>query len=174
MGIPVLRARLEAFALSGAIAALAGALFAYQQTGVKTESFAVGASLLVFTFTVIGGLGSIGGPLAGFTVLGVMSLTLATRPTLFSLVNGLGGIALLLVAPGGLAQLLLGLRDGLLRRIARRNGMVVAGPTRDGDGRTAPIVPKTRTGGGAVFVPRRYALTGDWATGARRRAEGLE
>lgn len=175
-GIPVLRARLQAFALSGGIAALAGALFAYQQTGVKTESFAISASLLVFTFAVIGGLGSIGGPLAGFAVLCVMSLTLTKYPTVFALVNGVGGVALLLIAPGGLAQLALDVRDGVLRRIARRNGIAVPSLERNrgSDQRTAPIAPKTRSGGGAVFVPRTYALAGDWATGARRRAEGLE
>ncbi|GAC1442879.1 MAG: hypothetical protein NVSMB55_14850 [Mycobacteriales bacterium] len=175
-GIPVLRARLQAFALSGAIAALAGALFAYQQAGVKAESFGVSASLLVFTFAVIGGLGSVGGPLAGFALLCIMSLTLAKYPTVFALVSGLGGIGLLLIAPGGVAQLLLDLRDGVLRRIARRNGVAVPGLDRTppGDHGAAPIVPKTRAGGGAVFVPRRYALTGEWATGASRRAEGVE
>jgi branched-chain amino acid transport system permease protein len=169
-GISLLRARLQAFALSGGAAALAGALFAYQQTGVKTESFAVGTSLLVFTFTVIGGLGSVGGPLAGFALLAVLDLTVAGHPTVLALVNGLGGLLLLLAAPGGLAQVLLDVRDGVLRRIARRNGVAVPGLDRgpaQSDG-VAPIVPKTRSGGGTVFVPRTYALDGDWAAPARR------
>jgi branched-chain amino acid transport system permease protein len=175
-GIPVLRARLEAFALSGAIAALAGGLFAYQQTGVKTESFAVSTSLLIFSFAVIGGLGSVGGPVAGFSVLAVLSLTLARRPTWFAFVIGLGGLVLLLIAPGGIAQLLLDLRDGVLRRIARRNGIAVPSLDRTAatPHQTAPIMPKTGPRGGAVFVPGRYALTRDWAVSARRRAEGLE
>lgn len=175
-GIPVLRARLQAFALSGAIAALAGGLFAYQQTGVKTESFGVGASLLVFTFAVIGGLGSIGGPIAGFTVLCVLTLTLAKYPTIFALLSGVTGLVLLLVAPGGIAQLLLDIRDGVLRRIAQRHGIAVPSldRTRSSDRRTAPIAAKTRSGGGEVFVPQRYALAGSWTTDARRRAEGLE
>jgi branched-chain amino acid transport system permease protein len=175
-GVSVLRARLQAFALSGGIAGLAGALFAYQQAGVKAESFGITASLLVFSFGVIGGLGTIGGPLVGFALLGVLNLTLSRYPFWFALATGLGGIVLLLVAPGGIAQLLLDLRDGVLRRIARRNGIAVPSLERGRDGahRTAPIVPKTRAGGGAVFVPRRYALTGDWANSARRRAEGLE
>jgi branched-chain amino acid transport system permease protein len=175
-GIPVLRARLQAFALSGTIAALAGSLFAYQQAGVKTESFDVNASLVVFSFAVIGGLGAIGGPIAGFALLCVLSLTLATHPAWFAVGVGLVGLTLLLVAPGGIAQLGLDLRDGLLRRIARRNGIAV--PSLD---RTigaahgvAPILPRTRSGGGTVSVPRRYALAGDWANAARRRIEGLE
>jgi branched-chain amino acid transport system permease protein len=173
-GISLLRARLQAFALSGGAAALAGALFAYQQAGVKADAFSVGQSLLVFTFTVIGGLGSVGGPLIGFAVLAVLSLTTGTHPTVFALLNGLGGVALLLMAPGGLAQVLLDIRDGVLRRIARRHGLSAPGLDRSGPTGPAPITPKTRSGGGTVFVPRRYALTGDWATAARRRAEGLE
>jgi branched-chain amino acid transport system permease protein len=175
-GIAVLRARLQAFALSGAIAALAGALFAYQQTGVKAESYDVGTSLAVFSFTVIGGLGSVGGALCGFALLAVLSLTLSGFPFWFALITGLGGIVLLLLAPGGIAQLFLDLRDGLLRRIARRNGIAVpslerARATEHG---VAPITPKTGARGAAVFVPARYALTGAWSVAARRRAEGLE
>jgi hypothetical protein len=130
---------------------------------------------LVFSFAVIGGLGSIGGSLSGFAVLAVLSITLSKHPAWFSLAVG-AGVLLLLAAPGGIGQLLLDLRDGVLRRIARRNGIAVPSldRARSTEKRTAPIVPKTGPRGGAVFVPRRYALTGDWAVGARRRAEGLE
>ena len=173
-GISVLRARLQAFALSGFLAAFAGALFAYQQAGVRAESFSVEQSLLVFTFTVIGGLGSLGGPLLGFAVLVLLSLTL-TNPTLALIVNGLGGVLLLLLAPGGLAQLSLDARDALLRRIAARNGIAVPGlGARDrlsGAG-PAPITPQVRPGGGAVFVPQRYALDDQWALATTIRTAG--
>lgn len=171
-GISLLRARLQAFALSGGAAALAGSLFAYQQAGVKADAFSVGQSLLVFTFTVIGGLGSVGGPLIGFAVLAVLSLTTGTHPTVFALLNGLGGVALLLAAPGGLAQVLLDIRDGVLRRIARRNGVRAPGLDSDGPAGPTPISPKTGSRGGTVFVPRRYALPDEWAT--RPAAEVLE
>ena len=171
-GIPVLRARLQAFALSGAVAGLAGALFAYQQTGVRSESFTVDASLQIFCFTVIGGLGTLGGPLLGFVVL--LALALARLdPALTALVTGGGGLALLLLAPGGLAQLALGVRDGLLRRVAQRRGIAVPGLQRErlaGPG-VAPITARTTTGGAAAFVPTTYALPGDWATDARRRLD---
>lgn len=173
-GISVLRARLQAFALSGFLAAFAGALFAYQQAGVRAESFSVDQSLLVFTFTVIGGLGSIGGPLLGFALLVLLDL-FVTIPTLALLVNGLGGVLLLLLAPGGLAQLALDLRDALLRRIAARNGIAVPGlGARDrltGAG-PVPITPKVRPGGGEVFVPQRYALDDQWALATTLRTAG--
>ncbi len=173
-GISVLRARLTAFALSGFLAAFAGALFAYQQAGVRADSFPVEASLLVFTFTVIGGLGSVGGPLLGFGLLVLLNL-LVTSPTISLLVNGLGGVVLLLLAPGGLAQVALDARDGLLRRIADRNGIAVPGlGARDRltAGGPVPITRKVRPGGGEVFVPQRYALDDQWALGTTVRRPG--
>jgi branched-chain amino acid transport system permease protein len=174
-GISVLRARLTAFALSGFLAAFAGGLFAYQQAGVRAESFAVEQSLLVFTFTVIGGLGSLGGPLLGFALLVLLTLFL-DNPIAAALVNGLGGVVLLLLAPGGLAQVALDARDGLLRRIAARHGIAVPGlGARDrlGPDGPVPITPKVRPGGGEVFVPQRYALDDQWAlaTSIRRAGE---
>jgi len=49
---------LEAFAVSGFIAAFAGALFVHQQNGLQLDSYSAGESLVVFTMVVIGGLGS--------------------------------------------------------------------------------------------------------------------
>ncbi len=173
-GISVLRARLQAFALSGFLAAFAGGLFAYQQAGVRADSFSVEQSLLVFTFTVLGGLGALGGPLLGFALLVLLNLVV-TSPTIALLVNGLGGVVLLLLAPGGLAQVAVDARDGLLRRIAARNGIAVPGlGARDrltGAG-PSPITPKVRPGGGEVFVPQRYALDDQWALATTLRSAG--
>lgn len=169
-GIGLLRARLSAFAVSGFLAALAGALFAYQQGNVGADSFSVETSLLLFTFTVIGGLGSLAGPLVGFGALAVINLS-TTSPGLLAAINGLGGIALLLLAPGGLAQVGFDVRDGLLRRIARRNNIDVAAyaTTASAEG-LAPISPHTGSTGSTVFVPTRYALDDQWATTAGARA----
>ncbi len=169
-GIGLLRARLSAFAVSGFLAALAGGLFAYQQGNVGADSFSVEASLLLFTFTVIGGLGSLAGPLVGFAALAVINLS-TTSPGILAAINGIGGIALLLLAPGGLAQVGFDVRDGLLRRIARRSNIdVPAYATATTVEGRAPISPHTGTTGSTVFVPTRYALDGQWATTAGARA----
>ena len=173
-GLNVFRIRLQAFALSGFVAAFAGALFAFQQAGVRADSFSVEQSLLIFTFTVIGGLGSVGGPLLGFAVLVLLSL-LVKSPTWSALINGLGGVALLLLAPGGLAQVALDWRDAFLRRLAERHGIAVRLSQRDrldSDRARAPINPKVRPGGGAVFVPPRYALEDQWALSVQARQAG--
>ncbi len=171
-GIGLLRARLNAFAVSGFLAALAGGLFAFQQGGVNANSFSVEASLLLFTFTVIGGLGSLAGPLVGFAALALISLA-TTSPGITALINGVGGVALLLLAPGGLAQVGFDVRDGLLRRLARRNNIEVAAYATNASTGRAPISPRTGPGGSTVFVPTRYALDGQWATtaGAREAVE---
>ena len=169
-GIGLLRARLSAFAVSGFFAALAGGLFAYQQGNVAADAFSVETSLQLFTFTVIGGLGSLAGPLVGFAALAILSLS-TTSPGVLAAVNGVGGVALLLLAPGGLAQVGFDLRDGLLRRIARRAGIEVPslsdGTTIEG---VAPISPLTGAGGSTTYVPVRYTLDAQWATTAGARA----
>ncbi len=168
-GISLLRARLSAFAVSGFLAALAGAVFAYQQGNVAADAFSVETSLLLFTFTIIGGLGSIAGPLTGFAALAVLSLS-TSSPGVLAVVNGLGGVALLLLAPGGLAQVGFDLRDGLLRRIARRSGIAVPSLSDAAVEGVAPISPLIGPGGATVFVPARYALEEQWATTSGARA----
>ena len=167
-GIGLLRARLSAFAVSGFFAAMAGALFAYQQGSVTADAFSVEKSLLLFTFTIIGGLGALAGPLVGFAALALLTLS-TTSPALIAAITGLGGIALLLLAPGGLAQVGYDLRDGLLRRIAQRSGVVVPAFSAEAQG-VAPIAPKTGPGGSTAFVPQHYALDNQWATTAEARA----
>lgn len=163
-GIGLLRARLSAFAVSGFLAAVAGALFAYQQGSVGGDAFSVEKSLLLFTFTVIGGLGSLAGPPVGFAALAALNLV-TTSPGWIAFLNGVGGIALLLLAPGGLAQVGYDLRDGLLRRIARRSGVHVPAYDTGGPQGLAPITPRT-----GVFVPQHYALDDQWAVTPEARA----
>ncbi|RJG06930.1 hypothetical protein D3870_13810 [Noviherbaspirillum cavernae] len=68
-GLPVRRYILMGFAVSGLLAGLAGALFAYVQGVVSPESFTVQGSILLLTIAVLGGLGNLtGAALAGFAL----------------------------------------------------------------------------------------------------------
>ncbi|GGF58592.1 ABC transporter permease [Azorhizobium oxalatiphilum] len=68
-GLPVRRYILLAFAISGALAGLAGGLFAYVQQVVSPESFTVETSILILTMAVLGGLGNLSGAvLTGFAL----------------------------------------------------------------------------------------------------------
>jgi branched-chain amino acid transport system permease protein len=167
-GVNIVRARLTAFALSGFVAALAGAILAFQQHGVKATAFGPEQSVNTFLYTVIGGLGSIAGPIVGALYLWVLFI-FGASPIVAQLATGFGGLLLLLAIPGGLAKVGFDVRDAFLRRVASRNRIIVASlvadrKAADVSGR-APIAPLLRSGGGSVFVPSRYELDEQWALG---------
>jgi branched-chain amino acid transport system permease protein len=165
-GVSLTRARLTAFAVAGFIAALAGALFAYQQHGVVRASFAPAQSLNVFLYTAIGGLGSVSGPLIGAAVYGI-TLVFGAAPWVNELLTGIGGLLLLLVFPGGLGRLVFETRDAVLRRIADRNRLLV--PSLASDRRPSrfdrriQMSQKRSASGSTAFVPSRYTLDRQWA-----------
>jgi len=165
-GVSLVRARLTAFAISGAFAAFAGGLYAFHQHGMPLNSFDENQSMAIFTMSVIGGLGSTAGPLIGAAYTGIL-LVFKTSPAVTGFFLGFGGLGLLLLAPGGLGQVFFGLRDAFLRRVAKRHRLIVPSLIADqkaerGDGRV-PVAPKVRATGGTAFVPQRYELGGQWA-----------
>ena len=166
-GINLLTARLTAFAVSGLIAALAGALFAFHQHGVRAISYAPEVSVRMFLIAVIGGLGGVWAPLVGVTLFEGVLTIVTTNPVVTFLATGGGGLAVLLLAPGGLAQVIVNMRDSILRSIARRSRIVVPSLLADVDPTLetprVPIAPKLKPGGGGAFVPRRYEVGGQWA-----------
>ncbi len=65
-GINTTRVKLAAFALSGALTALVGALFAFQQVTIYPERlFSVEITVLMVAMAVIGGTGTVVGPVIG-------------------------------------------------------------------------------------------------------------
>lgn len=166
IGIAVTRSRLVAFVASGMLAATAGVLFTYHQGGVRPEAFSPELSVTIFIFTVLGGFGSLAGPLLGFAYFGLVSI-FSTTPAVQQLASGIGGLALIMVAPGGLVELAHRLRDTMLRRIAARHRIVVPSLIADREetdaDRRAPLRERRSPGGATVFVPRRYGLTDQWA-----------
>jgi branched-chain amino acid transport system permease protein len=165
-GVNLLRIRLSAFAVSGFMAAIAGALFAYNLSTVAPAAFSPVQSVRVFTFAVIGGLGGLAGPIIGFTYQGLLTF-LSSEPSIQSLGAGALGLLLLIWLPGGLAQGFYDIRDAMLRRVAARHRIVVPSLTADTragsvDNR-ARMQPKVRSGGSAIFVPTRYEPEGQWA-----------
>jgi ABC-type branched-subunit amino acid transport system ATPase component len=122
-GVNTRRSTLVAFAISGFLAAFAGALFVHHQNGLQLDSYSASESLVVFAMVVIGGLGSIPGALLGaFYVRGV-TWALPLDWQIFA--TGAGLLVVLLVFPGGLGAAFADLRDVLLRVVARRRGLVV-------------------------------------------------
>ncbi|MBN2624162.1 MAG: hypothetical protein JXA83_12360, partial [Acidimicrobiales bacterium] len=122
-----LRLRLGVFALSGAVAALAGGLFVHHERAFDPSSYAPVENLVVLTMVVVGGMTSLAGAVLGALFLFGARWFLATEWQF--LASGVGVLAVLLLAPGGLAGLVYGLRDRVLRAVATRAGLAVAGFT---------------------------------------------
>jgi ABC-type branched-subunit amino acid transport system ATPase component/ABC-type branched-subunit amino acid transport system permease subunit len=152
------RTKLTAFAMAGGIAAIGGALLAglLQNIPFKERYFLVGDSLQLVGMAVIGGIGSLTGPIVG--ALWVIGL-----PAFFP-DNGLvplftSSIGLLLVVmyfPGGFAQIGYAARNMLYDWAARRLPPVDAtAPTQ----RTAPARSTSRPPAGVA--PRAHATVLD-------------
>lgn len=123
-GVNLIRAKLLGFAISGALCGFAGVLFAVQQGAVSETSFRADASVEVFLFSVLGGIGSVTGVLVGAVFRGVTHNVIHSQ--FLAPLVGPGGLLLILyVAPGGFISLLTQLRDNALRIVAQRRQMVV-------------------------------------------------
>lgn len=122
-GVHTIRTTLAAFALSGFLAAMAGALLVQHRGGLSPEHYPAEDSLKLFSMVVIGGLGSLPGALLG-TVY-VQSAEFYLPSNWQFLASGAGLLLVLLVFPGGLGGVLADLRDGGLRWVAKRRQMVV-------------------------------------------------
>jgi ABC-type branched-subunit amino acid transport system ATPase component/ABC-type branched-subunit amino acid transport system permease subunit len=114
--ITAARVQLQAFALAGGIAGLGGALLAgaVQTVPYSDRYFLTPDSLTLVSIVVIGGLGSVSGPLLGsLWVIGLPAL-MPGNELVPLLTSSLGLLVLLLYFPGGLVQIFHTLRNALL------------------------------------------------------------
>ncbi|HEX4433248.1 MAG TPA: ABC transporter permease [Acidimicrobiales bacterium] len=135
-GVRVLGAKLTAFAVSGFIAGLAGCLLLVVNQQYEETSFLVPVSLIVFTSTAVGGLGSAFGAILGAAIVEGSTIYLPPSWQLFP--SALGVLLVLILFPRGLAGLCFDLRDWALDGLARRHRdgkRGVAGPV---EGALAP------------------------------------
>ena len=114
-GVHTTRVKVGAFALSGALTALAGALFALQQVTIYPERlFSVEITVLMVVMAVIGGAGTILGPVAGAAALQLTAEYLRQHYlNLHLVVFGAVIVAVVVFAPQGAVTLL---RDAWIKR----------------------------------------------------------
>jgi branched-chain amino acid transport system permease protein len=119
------RIRLTAFALSGAIAAIAGCLMVHVSRGLGDQLFNPYANLGIFSTAVVGGISfPFGAVLGAFYIQGSRwFLPLEWQ----LLASGFGIVLVLLIAPGGLGGIVLWIRDRWLQSVAAREGIDAAG-----------------------------------------------
>jgi len=160
LGVSPARVRLVAFALSGGLTGMAGALLAYNEHGVHAPDLTPEMGIAVFLMVVIGGMGSLWGPVLGAVYLGF--LLSSSNQLVGFLASGGGVVFVLLAAPGGLVQLLATTRDAVLRRVAVRYRVhapgLIAEAAVEGRGAAAITALRTPGGGGRAHVPVRYRL----------------
>ena len=123
-GIDAVRTTVAAFAISGFMAAVAGVLFVHLENGLGTAPFDPRESLTAFSTVVIGGMGSLPGAVLGAVYIRGAQYFLPGNWQLIA--SGLGVLVVLWILPGGLAAAIARVRDGYLRWVAERRGIVVA------------------------------------------------
>lgn len=115
-GAGVVVAKLAAFALSGAIAAVAGAMFVLHEAAFRDENYEVGVGVALFVAAVVGGLGSpLGGVLGAIYLRGTQWLLPGNWQLLAS---GAGVLLVLLAMPDGLSGAWFRTRDHVARVVA--------------------------------------------------------
>jgi branched-chain amino acid transport system permease protein len=122
-GIDARRAVVIAFATSGFISGVAGALFVHQQRALDLGNFQPEAALRVFSMVVVGGLGSMSGAIAGAVYVQGIDWFLPSEWSF--LATGAGMLLVLMLLPGGLGGAIGDGRDAALRWFARRRGIRV-------------------------------------------------
>jgi ABC-type branched-subunit amino acid transport system permease subunit len=150
-GIPVVRTKLLAFALSGFMAGYAGVMIAFATERFSTDTFDPTFSILVISMVVIGGLDSITGALLGAVYLIGLPAIFGATPTVQFLTSGLGLLAFILYLPGGMAELLHRLGDLVTLGVEKLTGRNTPTPTGAGEGGSEPVgipPPGDGTGGG--------------------------
>ena len=105
-GISKPRMLIAIFLFAGALAAIAGGLFASLQTYITPDAFTFDLSVLFFIAILIGGRGSILGPLLGTMILTVLPEIAAPLAAWSTFLYAVLLLLIVLVMPGGIAALL--------------------------------------------------------------------
>jgi ABC-type branched-subunit amino acid transport system ATPase component/ABC-type branched-subunit amino acid transport system permease subunit len=119
------RLLVRVFLFAGATAAVAGGLFASLQTYITPDAFTFDLSVLFFIAVLIGGRGSILGPLLGTVILTLLPEFAAPLAAWSTFLYAVLLLLIVLVAPGGIAALL----DFKSRKPLQSNRTIVPQPT---------------------------------------------
>lgn len=105
-GISKPKLLIAVFLFSGALAAVAGGLFASLQSYITPDAFTVELSVLFFIGVLIGGRGSILGPLLGTILLTVLPEFAAPLVAWSTFLYAVLLLVIVLAIPGGIAELI--------------------------------------------------------------------
>jgi branched-chain amino acid transport system ATP-binding protein/branched-chain amino acid transport system permease protein len=158
-GISKSKLLIAIFLFAGALAAFAGGLFASLQTYITPDAFTFDLSVLFFIAILIGGRGSILGPMLGTIILTILPEIAAPLAAWSTFLYAVLLLLIVLVMPGGIAALL----DFRNRRPLASNRAIVPRPAA-----LADVLHKTA--GGKMLSLRDIVLT----FGNVRAIDGLD
>src|SRR5580700_11185460 len=104
-GVDTTRTKLLAFMIGAVYAGLAGCLYASSIRFISPDSFSGTQAILLMTMLIVGGMGSIAGSIGGAIALTLLPEALRFLGQWYLVLYGLGVIAVIVLAPGGLASL---------------------------------------------------------------------
>lgn len=123
-GVPLMRTKLLAFGVSGALAGFAGAVYVHQQQGLNGEVFTAFQGVQTFSAAVFGGIGSPAGAVIGTAFYDFVEYFGVDGIAGTFIRNG-GPLVIVFAAPAGVISLLNVGRDSILRIIAQRRQIFV-------------------------------------------------
>jgi branched-chain amino acid transport system permease protein len=104
-GVDTIRTKLLAFMIGAVYAGLAGCLYASSIRFISPDSFSGTQAILLMTMLIVGGMGSITGCVIGAVALTTLPEALRFLGQWYLVLYGLGVIAVIVLAPGGLASI---------------------------------------------------------------------
>jgi len=134
VGVRVYRAKVMAFVIAAVTCGIAGALVAQQNQYVNSDFINFHLSIFILLLVLIGGVGSLYGPLVGAVFLTVIDAGLSSWPSVQHFVYGALLLFALFVMPGGIM--------GVLGQLGgrRKVAAATATPAASGDFKVAPAV----------------------------------
>lgn len=130
VGYNVFAFKLGALVLAGVVASLAGVMYAATENFVVPTVLGVDTTIQVLLMSIIGGVGTLGGPALGAGIIRLAGTLLSSYTERWRLALGVLYALLVLFLPGGLAGLARAFgRRREARRSAAGEGGVVAGGT---------------------------------------------
>ncbi|VTU15331.1 leucine/isoleucine/valine transporter permease subunit [Variovorax sp. SRS16] len=122
LGVGVLRTKIVAFFISGLIAGLAGAVFGVYLQFIAPSSFSGMESVRLVMMLVIGGAGTLFGPVVGAAIIVLLPQALRINPTDSLILTGVILVVVVLFLPKGIVGALSQRADaGSARRRAERS-----------------------------------------------------
>lgn len=116
-GVAAARYKILIWLIAAALAGIAGALYAHEIRFTSPEQFNFGQSVVLLSAVVIGGTGSLFGPVIALVLLRTIPVVSPDSDWLTpAMVSGVLMVIVMVFFPGGLAQIW----DGLIRSASRR------------------------------------------------------